>query len=48
MDILDELYYAMFKKVNSFQKEFKNGKLIGVDLMQFLNKWFVEHLQTTD
>lgn len=39
---------AMLKKVDAFQKEFKNGKLIGVDLMQFLTKWFVEHLQTTD
>ena len=39
---------AMLKKVNAFHRDFKNGKLIGVDLMQFLNKWFVEHLQTTD
>lgn len=39
---------AMLKKVMAFQRDFKNGQLIGVDLMHFLNKWFVEHLQTTD
>ncbi len=39
---------AMLKKVAAFRKDFENGKLIGVDLMHFLNKWFVEHLQTTD
>ncbi|MDG4475774.1 bacteriohemerythrin [Thiovibrio frasassiensis] len=39
---------AMLKKVMAFQRDFTNGELIGVDLMQFLNSWFVEHLQTTD
>lgn len=39
---------AMLKKVAAFRQDFKNEKLIGVDLMHFLNKWFVEHLQTTD
>lgn len=39
---------AMLKKVDAFRRDFKNGKLIGVDLMHFLKKWFVEHLQTTD
>ena len=39
---------AMLKKVDAFRRDFKNGKLIGVDLMHCLKKWFVEHLQTTD
>lgn len=39
---------AMLKKVDAFRRDFKNGKLIGVDLMHFLKNWFVEHLQTTD
>ena len=43
-----EEHDAMLKKVAAFQRDFKNGKFICVDLMHFLKKWFVEHLQTTD
>ncbi len=39
---------GMLNRLNKFQRDFKDGKLISVDLMLFLKEWFVNHLQTTD
>lgn len=39
---------AMLRKLTKFKKEHKRGELVGVDLMNFLKDWFINHLQTTD
>ena len=40
---------SFLTQLNKFRKEYDRGnKLVAVDLMQFVKKWFVDHLQTTD
>ncbi len=43
-----EAHSAFVKKISEAQKGYTEGKTISIDLLNFLNKWLIEHIVNMD
>ena len=48
LDKQKEAHAAFIKKISEAQKGHAEGKTISLDIMNFLNKWLVEHIVNMD
>jgi len=48
LDKQKEAHAAFIKKISEAQKGFNEGKAISIDLLNFLNKWLIEHIVNMD